>query len=394
MSTAISNATAQATEVPSATNASLTTLSNNFGSFLKLLTTQLQNQDPLSPMESHEFTNQLVMFAEAEQAIATNQKLDSLVEIGQKNEASQALSYHGKEVRVNGNQLSFHGEPVSFQYTVPSGMVSGDLVVRDADGKVVYEKSLEGSQFKEGLHNLSWDGRNEYGYQLAKGLYSVAVSGKNGAGEPVSASDMSVTGSVKGVEYSDGQTWLDMGFYQVTLDNVASTATPAFQVEDQVRAMNFVGSNVHITGTTAPIKNGQLSLAYNTSGVSNFTSALSSEPLSAVSLKFYDQSGRLVTTKDITAQMDASKLSGGEKRIDMTVAGLADNDYRVEMQVDFAGSGTTAGSTFNKIPMGYSGKVRRVVFDSGEARLEINGVLYNPRDVGSVLGNDTPIFTL
>lgn len=402
MSSAIVNATNQATEVPNATTASLTTLSNNFGSFLQLLTTQLQNQDPLSPMETHEFTNQLVMFAEAEQAIATNKKLDSLIEISQKNEASQALNYYGKEVRVKGNKLSFHGDPVTFQYTMPTKAVSGTLVVRDEDGIERLTKPLEASQLEQGLHQLSWDGRNEYGYQLPDGLYTVTVSGNDPKGEAIDVSDMSVTAAVKGVEYQDGETWLDMGHYQVTLDNVASITTPGFQMEDQVRAMSFVGSNVHITGSVAPVKDGQISLAYNTSGVSDFDKALDAEDLNikAVELKFYDQNDLLREMKDITALMDEAKLVGGEKRMEMKVPELYDNDYRIEMQVEFvrpdAGDGSSSEDDAPMkyvIPMGHSGKVRRVVFDQGQALLEINNVLYKPNDVGAVLDNNTPIFT-
>ena len=413
MSTAIANATTPAADAPNATSQSLTNLTNNFGSFLQLLTTQLQNQDPLSPMETHEFTNQLVMFAEAEQAIATNKKLDSLIAIEQKNEASQALSYYGKEVRVKGNKLSFHGDPVTFQYTMPENSVSGILVVRNEEGKEVLTKPLDATQMTEGLHQLSWDGRNDYGYQLSKGLYTVSISAKNGLGEDVKVADMSVTASVKGVEYEDGKTWLDMGYYQVTLDNIASITTPGFQVEDQVRAMNFVGSNVHITGSIAPVKDGKLDLVYNTSGVGDFSKALESEEmnLDTVKLKFYDQSGHLAYYEDVTEQIDIARLEGGEKRINMSIPELHDNDYRVEMEVKFvrpeteeeSGTDTESDSTSDTeeekivkyaVPMGYAGKVRRVVFDQGRALLEINGVLYNPNDVGAVLDGNTPIIKL
>lgn len=402
MSAVASNTNTPPSAENSATSQSLAKLSDNFGSFLKLLTTQLQNQDPLSPMETSEFTNQLVMFAEAEQAIATNKKLDTLIDIGQKNEASQALGYHGKEVRVTGNKLSFSGDPVRFQYDVPAGLASGDIIVRDEKGKVVFEKKLTAQQFAEGTHVLAWDGRNQFGYQLADGLYTVAVSGKDGKGNPVNATDLSVTATVKGVEYKDGKTWLDVGHYQVTLDNVSSITTPGFKVEDQVRAMNFVGHHVHITGATAPVKNGKVSLTYNTGSVANFHDALTAvdasgnlaQTIDHVSLKFYDATGSLRRTEDITASMDATKLLRGEKRLDSVFPDLGDNNYRVEMSVKFKNSAGEEGSVFNKIPMGYSGKVRRVVFNNGEIRLEINNVLYNPNDISSVVSSETPVYKI
>ena len=403
MTSAISNTLTQASETPSATDQSLTTLSNNFDSFLKLLTTQLQNQDPLSPMESHEFTNQLVMFAEAEQAIATNKKLDSLIEIEQKNEAAQALNYYGKEVRVKGNKLSFHGDPVTFQYSLPENSVLGTMVVRNEEGKLMLEKPLEGSQMTEGLHDVTWDGRNKYGYQLPKGLYTVTISAKNGAGKPVEISDMSVASTVKGVEHIDGEVWLDMGFYQVTMDNVVSVTTAGFKMEDQVRAMNFVGKDVYITGSTAPVKDGKLDLVYDTSGIEDLEKTLDAEDMDVglVLLRLYDQSDELVEEVDITSQLSDFSLEGGERRISTIVPELQDSDYRGDMYVRFDPSDTESEGDSNKdpvsfeIPMGHAGRVRRVVFDQGKALIEVNSVLYNPNDVSSVLNaSTTPLHEL
>ena len=405
MSSAISNSTSTtaSSATVSETDNSRTILSDNFDSFLMLLTTQLQNQDPLSPMETHQFTNQLVMFAEAEQAIATNKKLDTLIGINQNNEASQALSYHGKQVRVKGNELSFLGEPVRFQYTMDQDASSGELIVRDVEGKEVLTRQLSAGQIQEGDHEMAWDGRNNFGYVLANGLYNVSIVAKDASGETIEAKNFTTTASVRGVEYEDGQTWLDVGYMKVTLDNVTSITSPAFDVNDQARALGFVGQNVHITGANAPIKDGKLSLTYNTAGTQSFREAIEQEEIKKVELKFLDDAGATLKTSDITSFMDQAKLAPGEKRMDIVIPDLPDGDYQVRMDVAFhdqeivdenGTSSTLLGSTFNDIPLGYSGKVRRVVFENGEIRLEINSVLYNPSDVGAVVSADTPIFTL
>ncbi|HZZ11369.1 MAG TPA: flagellar hook capping FlgD N-terminal domain-containing protein, partial [Paraburkholderia sp.] len=73
-------------------------LAGNFDTFLTLLTTQLQNQDPLSPMDSTQFTQQLVAFSGVEQQINTNNNLQSLIALNQSQQAASAVSYIGHSV--------------------------------------------------------------------------------------------------------------------------------------------------------------------------------------------------------------------------------------------------------------------------------------------------------
>src|SRR5689334_24284869 len=79
-------------------------LSGNFSTFLTLLTTQLKNQDPTSPMDSNQFTQQLVMYSQVEQQISTNDNLKTLISQGTSNAAAMTSGYLGKKVSVlNGN---------------------------------------------------------------------------------------------------------------------------------------------------------------------------------------------------------------------------------------------------------------------------------------------------
>src|SRR5262245_29800369 len=94
-------------------------LTENFDQFLALLTTQLKNQDPLSPMDSSEFTNQLVQFAGVEQQIATNKNLESLVTLQKSSQVMGALELMGKKVEVSGTTVPLQDKSATFVYTLP-----------------------------------------------------------------------------------------------------------------------------------------------------------------------------------------------------------------------------------------------------------------------------------
>src|SRR5580692_10651622 len=112
MTTAVNATTPTTTSTTSSTNSNGTTssgdamnqLSGNFDTFLTLLTTQLKNQDPTSPMDSNEFTQQLVEFSQVEQQIDTNTNLQTLITQGQSQSGAYATGYLGKSVSItNGN---------------------------------------------------------------------------------------------------------------------------------------------------------------------------------------------------------------------------------------------------------------------------------------------------
>src|SRR5437762_6545174 len=94
----------------SSTNASSnTTIANNFQTFLTLLTTQLQNQNPLDPLDTNQFTQQLVQFASVEQQLRQNDQLKTLIAIEKSSQSTQALAYVGNTVAVDGSKAQFDG---------------------------------------------------------------------------------------------------------------------------------------------------------------------------------------------------------------------------------------------------------------------------------------------
>src|SRR6201996_1325219 len=131
------------TSTPPATNANgtqssgdgLGQLSSNFSTFLTLLTTQLKNQDPTSPMDSNQFTQQLVQFSQVEQQIDTNTNLKSLIAQGTSQAASYATSYLGKNVSVTNGNASLAAGSANWSYTLGATAASSTLTVTNSAGK-------------------------------------------------------------------------------------------------------------------------------------------------------------------------------------------------------------------------------------------------------------------
>ncbi len=174
MTSAIQNNSSTSTATSAAAAAS-TNLTKNFSSFLTLLTTQLQNQDPLSPMDSNEFTSQLVQFSQVEQSINSNKTLESMLSVLQSSMTTSAASYIGKQVVVSTATAGFDGSnPVTWQYTNDGTAVATKLAVVDAKGNVV--KTLTGST-ASGTQSFTWDGKDTNGDTVASGDYTLkAVS--------------------------------------------------------------------------------------------------------------------------------------------------------------------------------------------------------------------------
>ena len=212
------------------TSSSLNKLSNDLDSFLLILTTQLQNQDPLSPMDSSEFTNQLVQFANVEQAIQQSGYLENLVNLQKSNEVIGAVSYVGKTVEVDHNEFDKPADSgATMKYTLPEGVRTASLLVLNGDSEVVAIVPVEA---KAGEGSYTWDGKDSQGNQLPTGPYSFQVNAvdddNNAIVEGVS---YTAIGKVTGVEYGDGKTILQLGSVEVDLSKVKavteSAAAPA-----------------------------------------------------------------------------------------------------------------------------------------------------------------------
>jgi flagellar basal-body rod modification protein FlgD len=192
-------------------------LSGNFDTFLQLLTTQLQNQDPLNPMDSNQFTQQLVEFSQVEQQIDTNTNLQTLISQGQNQSGAYATGYLGKAVTVTGGQGALTNGQAQWTYNLATAATSTTLSVTNANGQVVYTGSGETAA---GNNTFSWNGEDNNGNQLPDGTYSLAVSASNAA--TAVTTTVSTTGTVSEVDMSNGSPQLMIGSMQVPLSSIGA----------------------------------------------------------------------------------------------------------------------------------------------------------------------------
>jgi flagellar basal-body rod modification protein FlgD len=170
------------TAATTASSANRIKLADNFDTFLTLLTAQLQNQDPLSPMDANQFTQQLVQFSQVEQQITTNEQLEQLLATNQTTVASAALGYLGKEALLASPVAGSGGDGANWSYTLAGPAQDVTLEVRDSGGRLVRSES---GRLSAGEHVFSWDGLTQDGRQTAPGAYTLTVTARNAQGDPM-----------------------------------------------------------------------------------------------------------------------------------------------------------------------------------------------------------------
>jgi flagellar basal-body rod modification protein FlgD len=194
-------------------------IAGDFNSFLTLLTTQLKYQDPLSPMDTTQFTQQLAMFANVEQTSNVNTNMKSLITLTQGNQAAAAVNYIGKTVQVNNPTASLEqGGKINFTYSLSGQSNATALVVTNSLGRAVYAGPGETTA---GSHTLSWSGLDQDGNPLPAGNYTLTVSAAdtNDKDVPVTVGSM---GQVEGVDSSSGTLNVIVNGVAIPFTNVVS----------------------------------------------------------------------------------------------------------------------------------------------------------------------------
>src|SRR6185503_8439602 len=140
----------------SKTDAAIDSLNDTYNNFLLLLTKQLQNQDPLNPMDTAQFTQQLVGFSQVEQQIASNKSLERLINLQSSTNAFNAVSFLGNEVAVDSDHISLKGGKAKFQYEIDHAASQAVLSVYDSRGQVVL---VQEANKGVGKYNVDWNGK-------------------------------------------------------------------------------------------------------------------------------------------------------------------------------------------------------------------------------------------
>ena len=189
-------------------------IADNFQTFLTLLTTQLQNQNPLDPLDTNQFTQQLVQFAGVEQQLRSNDQLKSLIEIEKSAQATAALAYVGNTVAVDGSTAQFNR---SATWNLKADKAAtAKITITAANGQTAFSGNYS---MNEGSTGFVWDGKGNDGVTWPPGAYKLTATDKDPSGN-----DVAVATEVQGV-----------------VDSVDLTATPALL---SINGQNYTTSQI------------------------------------------------------------------------------------------------------------------------------------------------------
>jgi len=202
----------------STTNTSSTAtagIADNFQTFLTLLTTQLQNQNPLDPLDTNQFTQQLVQFAGVEQQLRQNDQLKTLIAIEKSSQSTQALAYVGNTVAVDGSKAQFDGTGATWNVNTPADSTVA-ITITSATGQTAFSGSYS---LTKGNSSFGWDGKGNDGTQWPKGAYTMTAVGKDSSGKDVAIST-EVLGVVDSVDLTASPPLLSIGGQTYTTDQI------------------------------------------------------------------------------------------------------------------------------------------------------------------------------
>lgn len=220
MTTTVAAATSASTTASAANNSASQQLAGNFDEFLQLLTTQLQNQDPLDPMDTNSFTQELVEFSSVEQQINTNTNMQTLISLQQSTAATQALQLVGSTVTVAGTSANLSnatGSPASWSLNA-AGPASANITITSSSGQTAYTGT---TTLNAGTNSYTWNGQGNNGVTWPDGTYTIAVTATGANGQTVSVSTQT-QGVVSAVNMSATPPTLTVGGQSVPISSIVS----------------------------------------------------------------------------------------------------------------------------------------------------------------------------
>lgn len=219
MTTIASSALAAASTGAStgSTNTSAARIADNFDQFLQLLTTQLKNQSPLDPLDTNQFTQQLVQFASVEQQIKTNDNLSSLLISNKTANVTNAMGFVGARVTADGTTSALKDGAATWQLNAPrTGQAT--ITIKDKNGNEVYSTT---KTLASGDQTFNWDGKTTNGEKAADGQYTIVVAAKDANGQAMTVKS-EISGTVDGVDVTGDVPVLDVGGILIPVTSVKS----------------------------------------------------------------------------------------------------------------------------------------------------------------------------
>jgi len=170
-------------------------IAGNFNEFLTLLTTQLQNQDPLDPLDTNQFTQELVEFSSVEQQLNTNTNLQTLISLQQTSEATSAMQLLGSNVTLSGTSATLaSNSPATWSLNSPSP-ATGTVTITSSSGQVAYTQTVS---LNSGAQTYTWNGQGSNGTTWPAGQYTLSISATNANGQAVTVGTQ-VQGTVSSI---------------------------------------------------------------------------------------------------------------------------------------------------------------------------------------------------
>jgi flagellar basal-body rod modification protein FlgD len=209
------------TATGTATSGDSQMIAGNFQMFLQLLTTQLKNQDPTSPLDTNQFTQQLVQFASVEQQLKTNTDLDTLVAQNKSAQATSTLSFVGASVVADGASTEYKDGVAVWNVTSPS-IAAADISVLDSNGNTVW---TDKQTLAQGIQSYAWNGRTSTGQLAPEGSYTIQINAVDSTGTPVKTST-DFSGTVTGVDLTGDQPLLLVGSTYLRINQIKGVVKP------------------------------------------------------------------------------------------------------------------------------------------------------------------------
>lgn len=199
-------------------------LTSDMNFFLKMLTTQLENQDPTEPMDTAQFTAQIAQYSGIQQQVVTNSNLEKLLSASKQSSVTTAVGYISKEVESAGNTGEVISGQGAFAYILPKAAKSAEITIKNESGTVVYKGN---GGIDKGRNIAVWDGINSTtGQQEPDGTYTISIAALDADNKPITAETRAV-GIVSGVETDkDGNVLLTIGRKTLNFSDVLAVRTP------------------------------------------------------------------------------------------------------------------------------------------------------------------------
>ena len=198
-----------------------TMIASNFTTFLQLLTTQLKNQNPLDPLDTNQFTQQLVQFAQVEQQMKSNDTLSTLVSIEKSAQSTSALALVGATVVVDGSTTPLSNGQAAWTFTA-SKPATATVTIKDATGQTAYTGSFA---VNAGAQNFVWDGHGNNGVTWPDGNYTMTATATDASGQTTALSTQ-IQARVDSVDLTTDPPLLSINGQTYTMNQLQKIVAP------------------------------------------------------------------------------------------------------------------------------------------------------------------------